>query len=257
MTGNLEERLRDWVEIGGRALELRVARAFKDAGASQVNLSRRYTGTTTDEPREIDVLAAYHWAGVEKASCRLLVAVECKSGTKHPWVGFYDNWAHPRLEVFERSFVAKHGSFTALTEPLKALWTAVEPFAEPRVATHIVDGFAAEEHRKGRDSSADAVRQAISGGDGLWREYVASQEPGKYRADIIIAAVVTAAPLFTCRLDDEGHVQLEQVDRLTVWSPRHDGEPTRGFVMNETALPEFATQLRHCRDWAAGEDPYD
>ena len=103
----------------------------------------------------------------------------------------------------------------------------------------------------GRNTSHDALRQAMSGAIALEAEYFERQHSMSKKAHLVIAAVVTAAPLFTCHLDGDGRVVTEQVEQFAVWEPRRDGRPTMVFVVSENALPQFAKELAHCRDVAA------
>lgn len=249
---DLHHKVDEWVERSGRALELRTARAFRAAGATVVQMSRRYEGTTTEQHREMDVFAAFAWSAAPGVNAQLRVSVECKSGNDKPWVAFLDDWQFPPHELFEGSFVFKHGSYVGLTEPLEDLWKERPPFFPLHTMVHVATAeLGSRQSGGGRNTAHDALRQAMSGAIALEAEYLSRQGPGSKKAHLVIAAVVTAAPLFTCHLDDDGCVVTESVEQLAVWEPRRDGRPTMVFVVSETALPKFASELAYCRDVAA------
>lgn len=249
---DLYRKVSDWVEWSGRALELRTARALKAAGADVVQMSRRYEGTTTEQHREMDVFAAFAWCAAPGTNAQLRVSIECKSSKDKPWVAFRDDWRFPRHELFEGSFVFKHGSHVSLTEPLEDLWKGLPPFFPPYTMVHVATAeLGSRKSGDGRNTAHDALRQAMSGAIALEAEYLRRQGSVSNKAHLGIAAVVTAAPLFTCHLDDDGRVVTEQVEQLAVWEPRRDGRLTMVFVVSENALPQFANELAHCRNVAA------
>jgi len=249
---DLLRKVDTWVESSGRALELRTARTLKLAGANVVQVSRRYEGTTTGQRREMDVYAAFTWRAAPGVDAQLRVSVECKSSNEKPWVAFRDEWKTLPSELFESSFVFKNGSYTGLTEPLAELWRGLPPFLPSYAMTHIVTAdLGARKPSDGRNTAHDAVRQAMSGASALRSEYLASQSSHQKRAHLVVATVVTVAPLFACHLDAAGHVVTQPVDSLAVWEPRHDGRSTLVFVLSENAFQDFASDLAHCRDVAA------
>lgn len=82
-------------------------------------------------------------------------------------------------------------------------------------------------------SAANAVAQRDSTGPG--------QDPqhGVY----VIAAVVTAAPMFTCRLESSGQIHLSPTDHAAVYA-HHNGPLKRVHVLHEYLLPSFIEQMR-------------
>lgn len=249
---DLYRKVDDWVERSGRALELRTARVLKAAGADVVQMSRRYEGTTTEQHREMDVFAAFAWRAAPGVNAQLRVSIECKSSKDKPWVAFRDDWSFPQHDLFEGSFIFKHGSYVGLTKPLEDLWKGLPPFSPTYTMAHVATAeLGSRKSGDGRNTAHDALRQAMSGAIALQAEYIKSQGSMTKKAHLVIAAVVTAAPLFTCHLDDNGHVITEQVEKFAVWEPRRDGRPTLVFVVSESALPQFANEVAHCRDVAA------
>lgn len=87
MDDKMETRLRGWLELSGRSLELRVARTLTAAGAF-VQPAFSYIDPTSKQVRESDLIAKFDWSGPEGFSCSLTAVVECKSSKKYPWVAF-------------------------------------------------------------------------------------------------------------------------------------------------------------------------
>jgi hypothetical protein len=238
----LTSRVLDWVETSGRALELRVARTWKQVGQAEVQPAFNYQDTVTGLARESDVVAKCPWTGMDDVPCTITVAVECKSSTKHPWVAFYaDDADDPGRgpSDLQNWAVFAHGPFVGITEPLAGRWTGQEPFATSSVASHVAAAFTNE----GRNPADEAVRQALSCAAAIRSDYINSQSTRRVGL-VILAAVVTAAPLLACRLNSDGEVQLRRVDEFDVCGYGQDGNPHRVYVRSEKSLPSFAAALR-------------
>lgn len=238
MSENLTERLTGWLETSGRALELRMSRAARKAGAA-VDQSWTYQDGNTGKAREGDVLASFRWEGLEKRPMDLHVVVECKSSTKHPWVAFMDRAVTPGTDIANWTLFA-HGPFVGLTEPLSETWIGLPPFSGSRAATHITTAF-----EKGNDPAADALQQVRSQAQGLWDHHLNSTGRGLQGGGIVIvAAVVTSCPLFTAELDREGEIKLTEVDKVQVRAQGHNGVTSRVWVLNEEPAQQFFADLR-------------
>ncbi len=72
---SVADDIRDWMERGGRPLEMRVAAEFLKS-TQAVEQAPFYTDPESGKPREIDVVALY--AGTERPY-RVSVEVECKA----------------------------------------------------------------------------------------------------------------------------------------------------------------------------------
>ena len=164
--------------------------------------------------------------------------MECKSSTKHPWVGFFsDSHQSARGDLTAWAPFA-HGPFVGLTEPLPGLWAGRYPFTSTPVASHLATARSGESNFAG-----DAVRQVLSCTTAIRQTYLRDQ--GAYQLGLVcLAAVVTAAPLLTCRLSDDGSVVLDQVEEFDVWGYGADGQRHRVLVRAEASLPTLADALR-------------
>jgi len=237
---DLNSSILGWLETSGRALELRVARTLQQIGQADVQPAFNYQDTVSGQARESDVVARFAWTGMDNVACTITVAVECKSSTKHSWVAFLTDapvQSRPNLEEWA---VFAHGPFVGVTEPLASRWAGQPPFETSPAASHVVAAHTAD----GKNPAGDAVRQALSCAAAIRQDYILNQATQRVGL-VCLAAVVTAAPLFTCRLDATGSVILDEVEGFDVWGYGVDGARHRVYVRSERALPDFAEGLLH------------
>lgn len=258
---SIDEKVRAWAERSGRALELRVARACMAQGAT-VRPSFPYLDPLTQLVREGDVQAEWSWKHPlqDSYNCSLLAIIECKSGSGKPWVAFYPS-GHQRLGLDSlRNWVARSWAPSEeIAAHVASRWIGSPPFDDANPATHIVAANLAESSRKhdaadnDKNDAWDAVRQVLSQTEGVHRRYTPRTPEGEERGVFIVAAVVTAAPLFTCRLGDDGSIKVDPVDSLTVMGHGPEGERQRVHVVRESELPRFAGDLRRSAANANGD----
>lgn len=236
---SLIARTAQWVETSGRALELRVARVVRKIGAAKVLPSFNYTDVVTGQSRESDVVARFEWISINRTPCSITAAIECKSSTKHPWVAFYsDEPLVPRAELADWATFA-HGPLIGIVQSLPDQWVGREPFLNVPVSSHVVAAYAAD----GKNPAGDAVRQVLSVVSALREKYIRRQSTDRVGL-VCVAVVVTSAPLLSCRLDSQGDVKLNTVDRLDVWGYDEKGERQRVYIRSEGALPALVDGLR-------------
>lgn len=253
MGDNLQERLADWIESSGRALELRVARSFSArASVRLVIQSHTYEDTSSKTKREGDVLAIYR-TETDTHYLSLAVTVECKGGTQHPWVAFYD----------DRRFVPKRRSdwFLVGEDPstpdsvidsLVDAWTSLPSLGVDRVATHAVSALGKDPKDGAKNFVRDAMLQAYSFGRAKARAVTrfVGDEPTKKHAGVVIPLVVTKAPLFKCQLGSDGEIDLQPTERFDLWVPAKSGR-RRVYVVSERQMGDMCHELERCMDaWA-------
>lgn len=236
----LHERLLDWLETSGRALELRTARLFR--GTSNVvfaNQSVSYVDVTSKQEREGDVHAVFRWLSPTNV-VTLQLAIECKGGKDVPWVAFYDDLRLVPQQMFLWGMTA--GEWSAdRRDDFMDTWFESPDLAVDRVATHTVSTFGKE----GNNQAANAVRQALS----FARARVKSGpfhfegDPELLPISIVLPVVVTQAPLFTCELNAGGEVLLQPVEGFDVWMWGDPGVRRRVYVRTEEGLSRFAQSL--------------
>lgn len=96
-----------------------------------------------------------------------------------------------------------------------------------------------------KNPAGDAVRRALSSAAAIRQDYISNQVTRRV-GPVCLAAVVAAAPLFTCRLDSTGSIVLDEVEGFDVYGYGTDGSPHRVYVRSERSLSDFAEALR-CR----------
>lgn len=226
-----------WLETSGRAMELRVARKLRQAGAGPVQQSFAYADGNTGVQREGDVLAMFPWTGERATPCAIELVVECKSNVQHPWVAFYDHSIAKHGQLSDWSYYA-HGAFNSLLAPLDELWAGELPFMVRQVATHLVTA-----HDDRNNHAGNAVRQVLAAASARRATYLDDHRAQVRRAVVVIPAVVTAAKLIACRLDSNDQVDLHEVPWAVVRGYRADGSACRVNVMHENYLDEFGATL--------------
>lgn len=260
-----EDSLRRWVEKSGRALELRVARMFVKAGANDVVMSRQYQGDDmSSDMREIDVLASFSATSPNGSNHSIIVAVECKRSERKPWVGFLQDQSEPGGNRVERHFIG-HRSATSRTEnEWEEVWGTFLPFNLGHTASHMTDGHGSMEGSKGNEASSRAIKQARSAALGITNEISgrALYKPTELNQMLadggfsehntsafwVIAVAVTANKIYECKLDDAGEVHIAEREAMTVRVHVPGKGPRKVFVMQESAVEQFARDLREMMD---------
>lgn len=241
MPEDLTENLLQWVEGSGRALELRVARAFaSEGGARYVRQSISFQDPNmSSTTREGDVLAGYHWIA-NGLSITVEATIECKSGKSHPWVAFFDDvWVRP-----ERPDELGTIGGEWPDDDLNALAAAISHSGVLRTVempTHALSAMG----KDSVNSVMDAARQALSFASS--RSNIAASfadDPkGSVPVTVSIPIVITEAPLFTCRLSESGYIELEEVERFDVWVETSPYSRVRVLVTTETRGRELAAEF--------------
>lgn len=245
----LRDKIYDWVEKSGRALELRTARAFWDGTATTVAQSYVFTDPTNKLiPREGDVLASFDWttkvqAGDDGLACSLRVVVECKSSNAKPWVAFEPTDSTQRGPGLDDWLVRAWAPWSPVQDFIEKAWGGHAPYEDAPSASHVIaanlGNGAARDIDSAKNYAGDAIQQVLAAANAVAESDVKIRQPqGVY----VIAAVVTAAPLYTCRLDSDGHIHLNAIDHLTVYS-HHSNNAQRVHVLNEKKLPAFVEKM--------------
>lgn len=237
MSEDFIEGVRKWLDKSGHAFELRTARAFREAGASPVEVSFGYADATSGLLREGDVLAQFRWTSLNSTPASVEVVIECKSGRDHPWVVFYDQDFGDAGDLEEWVYRA-HGPFVGVTAPLTEAWNGQPPFDVERVGSHLV----AAHTKDSINPASDAVRQVLSAAEGRWQRYVRRQNTDR-RGCVILPVLVTAGRIVACQLDDDGEVRLEEVSSAVVVGARRDERPAKVYVLTDRAVSQFAQSI--------------
>lgn len=231
-TGDLLEKVSSWVEKTGLPLELEAKAAFKQA-KFQVTHSALYVDPESEKGREIDVIA-YHRDPI--GLIQKYFVVECKSGG-NPWVVLTDSATYPYPINYSLGLVS------------------------PRVIPSLDSGWNQPRHRLGECVSdfhraGYAVKQAFSGQDDAAystaisvlkasHAVVSEQTSQTQRLKLVFPVIVVDAPIFECRLDDEGKLKFRQVEyseaKFTAYIPERTVSSLK--IVTRKELPHFA---RYC-----------
>lgn len=246
----LRDKIYEWVEKSGRALELRTARAFWDGTATTVAQSYVFTDPTNKStPREGDVLASFDWITKARTdedglACSLRVVVECKSSTAKPWVAFEPTDTVARGLGLDDWLIRAWAPWSPIHDVIEKAWNGHAPYEDASAASHVIaanlgNGAVQNNDDKSKNFAGDAIQQVLAAANAVAENDVQNGQP---RGIYVLAAVVTAAPLYTCRLDSEGHIHLNETDHFTVYS-HHSNHAQRVHVLNEKKLPAFVEKL--------------
>lgn len=248
MTEGLESKVSAWLDREGYPLELRTARAFERQGWD-VTISDYYKDGRTDEYREIDVVAQLirssdPWGSV----FRVFFTVECKRSVEKPWLAFTSLNATPPFEGF--SVVERPVSpagFAALGGvSLDAEIQQMRLFRlEHRPAYGLTQAFT-----KGADQTFMALLAATNAAANKAELYSEPELPTRGRPGQVTIAfpiVVVDAPLLECYLDDEGDLQVSEIEVATLtWRRPYT---TRRYAWPRTHV--HVVQAQHMESFVA------
>jgi hypothetical protein len=193
-------KVRQWLELQGFTLEMRTASAFRAAGF-HVRQSSVYVDAETEKAREVDVLA------IDPDNLGVLdirFIVECKSAKK-PWVLLCSPdtlVGYNRISAFasvskkvREVFIQRLGGFLD-----KFPWLRKEGLI----------GYSLRQALSNADVAYAAAATLAKACD----DFV-SRDDGQYTSVLSFAfpVIVIDGPLLRCSLEENGEVQLEEVDQ--------------------------------------------
>jgi hypothetical protein len=221
-----------WLEQGGYVLELEVARKVHAASPSNLIQGFHYSDPETGLEREGDVRARFT-IGTSGSTLHVLdLVIECKSTTS-PWVffvghrGLLTTWT-PVFQPDDRCPICSEMSF------------GVERFgygAGP-------DAYALAQKRakNAQDHAYQAVQQVASA---VLAHYTEADLPQRHEPNTLMSmavpTVVTRSPLVTCRLGDDGQIQLRSVERaaVTLLKSNLPSEDCDGLIVQVVTIDYF------------------
>lgn len=245
-----EKQVREWLSEHGYPLELRVAQAFKRAGA-HVLPTRYFEEDDADGVvvREIDVVASFDLPSIRRMRRPIAVTyvIECKS-PEYPWVALNDPlpgpfpWGLVTERVYHPSWAdrVRSAAHTALIP------VHIRDLAGDRVGYSL---FVAKPDGKNRNLPYGALQSAAKAAQWFAEEGF-RWEPAWPR--LFIPAVVVGNDLWTCHLrDDEDDLRLDRVETMMsmrmVLPPRSPREPIMFDVVPASGLDRY---VAHCAQFA-------
>jgi hypothetical protein len=244
MPDDLSDRVRAWLASEGYPFELRVGRAFRDAGWDVFH-AHHYVDLETEKLREIDVHAAFGpYVGDVKdgGMVGIHLVCECKVSQSKPWVVFtsrhgdHDLGFSSHLTVgdascraLDRGILDTHGKLASL-------------IVGPRIGHAVTKAFA--ESRSGDPVGAfSAMLSAISAARSLTTQhYSAMKRRTSAWLSIYLPVVILLGQLFEYYLDDAGNEILLKCGRANVmtYPSAADLSPVIVQIVTADALAEFA-----------------
>lgn len=228
-----EEHIHRWLESNGAALELRVARAFRQ----QAKTFHSYTFDSADGPREIDVYARFLRSdlGAPDRMLEVRVVVECKA-TKEPWVLYM---AERPMLVEDDELLSAHLSSSDYLRDFGLSLSAAHraPIFRPQMeaAYQLAD-------TKSQDLAYKAIQQVTTASLHLYSDPPVDDHTTAARA-IVVPAIVTTSPLWRVGIDGSGQIKAAQNSR-TLLVAKRAGRPFPIWILNEDAVPAFVQDVR-------------
>ena len=240
----VEQKIKRWLTKSGRDIELQVANAARDAGATAFQ-SVPYVDAEEHKERETDVVAQFD--GQHGTDIPVFLVIECKRAHGKHWVTFpHEGWTISPQPI-ENHALVDPGDYVR-TAILEEDWSGGESiFApEPALSTGLVEADLSPTSSKRGDSNSldtgtNALRQCWSAARGLLIPYGTGAFGELF--PIIIPVIVTWAQLWTCRLATDGSgVQVDQADYARIRAPGM-GHEVLIHVMGPGRFATFARQV--------------
>jgi hypothetical protein len=247
-------RLRKWLGQHGYPLEMRAARAFRDAGWGEQGFPRTRPGASwevdqsvyykaaSDKWREIDVVASIRAAYPGTTPWRafeFVVLLECKSSEAKPWVVFTTEYsAGPSLFRYASQAANSIGAafLNSIDSPFSDEYELLT--VQKRTGYALVRAFE-------NDNQDIAYNTTLSIIDATthWSQFSSNRHTARCR--VLWPLIVVSAPLFECYLDDSNREQLAARESMTLHltSRSRDRPYDVVEIVRESALPAHIAKL--------------
>jgi len=234
---DISAKIRNWLTTEGYPLEMRSAAIFREAGF-EVRQGQHYIDPDTGKSREIDLRCVDEDA---RGLSDFQLVVECKMSGK-PWVVFTSPHV---LEGYNRFF-----SYAFLSDEARKALTDLHVRGDTNAMKQLSwfgksgrIGYAATValSDKGTDTAYTATMSVLKAA--LWHR----QDDYAAPLAVTFPVLVVDAPLCECYLDENGEMQLIQVDSCELAFAGRIGDQWPGAcirIVSAAALPTFARQAR-------------
>jgi hypothetical protein len=242
-----ETKLREWLNTQGYPLELRVARAFRQAGAA-VDVGRYFRDPESQTPREIDVIATFqshsHRMGVP---WRFSFVVECKA-SRTPWVAMVNSLesAWSPILLSERVYHSRWSSAVREASQQELVAEFLWEKAERRIAHSAVRTLA----DNNSDVSFGALMTASKAA--YWHALDAHErDPSTHH--LVFPAVVVGADLWVCSLPDGADdVVIERTSSIVPMRLLHPIGGRHSTIADLVSGTTIDAYVRQCAELAGG-----
>lgn len=210
-------QVRKWLETQGYPLELKVAKAFRDADAAVLQ-SDYYADPETDEQREIDVRAYYSSETADRDLLRVEFLVECKRVPEKPWVLFASSRRISKRAAVAQRVGSRAGSRFLLRAAQDGVLQDLELLQLPkRTAYGLAEAFGKDQ----TDTPYRAMMSASKAAFATCKQYDQYRRREMYCV-VAFPIVVIDGRLVECYLDtetDEIHLEETKVGTLVSRNP--------------------------------------
>lgn len=253
---SVSRRMHDALQKTGYPLEMRVARAAREHRPAHLEQSRYYVDPSTRKVRETDVLTS--WMSLHQDPrtrvttwTHIYLAIECKSKPA-PWVIFDDGGGMTddpavRLDMAVTIDGSENGYLHAKLEMRAATNTL---FAPSRIGSGIAEPMA--KNAENGDPAWSAVRAAVSAAHGVLADFdlTTPKGDGQVVNMVVQPVVVTSGSLCRAYLDEDGGLQVEQVERGEITVRRDErARLTRCLVVTEAYLGDLMRTAAQTADF--------
>lgn len=238
--------LLNWLETSGQALELRVARAFREAGL-RVDDPFYYQDVTSRTTREGDVAV---WGSHAPGEPSILLVLECKHTEKREqqWVGVRPTSKQPRSLKSGWQWLSWSGDVLDSAFDDRAIGAMLQKgliSSGQAPCSRILTAHTGGSH----NPAWNACRQALSAAFGLGEaELMRHGVVGSVVTGAVMAVVVTTASLRVCQLSAAGELDLYEADHFEVLCESPSGQLRPVLVMNESHIPVLISSLQGFED---------
>lgn len=233
------DRVSEWLESSGAALELRTAQTLLKS-TYFVEHSHHYT--VAEGTREVDVVARYTREAPthEAVSFQIILVTECKS-LSDPWV------LYPR----DRHVLSGDSTLFSLyvNRQSKPLGKNIVPSGYPRAPLFKAQPtyYAISDTGSKKETTYAALNQAWSAVAGMHR--ATPVDHTQHSITVYVPIVVTTAPLFSVELLEDGQPEIKEIERALIVTRMNSKRGRRPvWVLNESALDEFAADAKRSLD---------
>lgn len=242
-------KLYQWLEDSGRALELRAARSLVGTPGCRLALpAYQYEDGVTKKQREGDVMALFGGPNLSRTlTTSFRLAVECKAGSDKPWIAFYDQRRSTHPAKLNDWWLPCGKDWTEdLRVKVVGAFEWENGLLTDRLASHTVSALGKESI----NSAQDAAMQAMSFARALADKGTLTHAGDNASTVLggVMPVVVTQAPLFECELGHNSQPTLTPVERFDVSVQFGKSPRRRVYVVSEEGLAKFAGSLGRALD---------
>jgi len=232
----LKEKIVDWLGSQGYPLEMKVASKLRNSGF-KVQHGSYYVDPETSKSREIDIICTK--GDTVYGMVEIHFVIECKS-TKRPWLLFSAEYTREGLSPLRAMAIRSEKAGEFITDNAQNLYNAFTWVTKlGRVGYSITQAFSERQ-----DTPYEAILSAVKASVSL---NIKNENQGVWKIPFLFAfpVIITASPLFECYLDENGNVNIQEIDEGLLY---YDGKIDNysGFcirVVSESALETFKDDI--------------